>query len=68
LPEEIINTEEIKSYWFKLKLLTDGYDSAPFKVLAELVLRTLWLPHSNGGCERFFSKANLLKTNIRNKY
>jgi hypothetical protein len=60
-PEEITNAEETEAYWFKLKLLRDGYDSEPFNVLAEFVLRTLCLPHSNAACERIFSKANLLK-------
>jgi len=68
IPTDILNhLEEPDVFWIKLSNLQMGNQDYPFVHLANFALKALSLPHSNAGCEKIFSKVNLIKVKTRNR-
>lgn len=64
---EKMKKEEIKVFRGNLKRVKNDADEYLFKDLADCVLITLTLPHSNCDSERTFSKMNRVKCKARNR-
>lgn len=55
-------------FWFRVGQVEDFNGTLFYKDLSEFVLNLFCIPYSNAICERIFSKVNLIKTNLRNKF
>lgn len=65
--DELKQSDTPEKVWLGIKKFTDKNGQNEFADVAAFAMDALCLPHSSAGCERVFSKINLVKTKIRNK-